>query len=210
MDTKDRILNIKKENYFKKANLHIHSNCSDGEEDFDSLIEQAHTLGLEHISITDHNTVEGYKNSKYKDDSILIKGVEFDCFEGYCYIHILGYGIDIENEKLKELYAKNKFQSSGNFRRIIYSRNAKRTIEAIHSAGGIAVLAHPCCYWAINLDRFVKKLISYGLDGIEVYYPYNRFRKIVKFHSRRAPFKIAQKYNLIITGGLDNHEKLYS
>ncbi len=209
MAIKDRILNIKDEDYFKKVNLHVHSNCSDGLVDFDRQIELAHKLGLSMISITDHNTVDGYKTSKYKDDEILIRGVEFDCIESYCFIHILGYGVDIENEELKKFYAKNDIEKSENIRRLLYSRNTKEVIKAIHASGGIAVLAHPCCYWVISLDRLVKKLISYGLDGIETYYPYKRFRKIVKFHSRRTPFKLAKKYNLIQTGGLDNHEEIY-
>ena len=31
---------------------------------------------------------------------------------------------------------------------------------------------------------------NYGLDGIEVYYPYPRFRSIVKFHSNKDVKKI--------------------
>ena len=60
----DRISNIKDEDYFKKANLHTHSKESDGRQDFDTLIEEAISLGLEHFAISDHNTLSGYKNSK--------------------------------------------------------------------------------------------------------------------------------------------------
>ena len=44
-----------------------------------------------------------------------------------------------------------------------------------------------------------------GLEGIEVYYPYNGLRSIVKFHSRRTIDAIAEKYNLVKTGGSDFH-----
>ena len=45
-----------------------------------------------------------------------------------------------------------------------------------------------------------------GLDGIEVYYPYPRFRKFAKFHSAEDVIKIANKYpELIKTGGTDFH-----
>ncbi len=209
MTIKDRILNIKKEDYFKKSNLHIHTNFSDGEADFDAQIEKAHELGLLNISITDHNTVEGYRHSKYKDDEILIKGIEFDCIQDLCYIHILGYGIDIENEQLNKLCSKRNVKCDTGLKRLLNLRNAKKVIEAIHNAGGIAVLAHPCCYWALSLEILTKRLISYGLDGMEVYYPYDGFRGVIKFHSRKIPRKIAEKYNLIQTGGLDNHKELY-
>ena len=56
-----------------------------------------------------------------------------------------------------------------------------------------------------NLDKFVKKLVSYGLDGIEVYYPYPRWRKYIRFSNPDSIEKIADKYNLIKTGGTDLH-----
>ena len=44
----------------------------------------------------------------------------------------------------------------------------KEVIDAIHGAGGIAVLAHPYKYNSVpGLDRYVK----YGIDGIEVWCP---------------------------------------
>ena len=47
-----------------------------------------------------------------------------------------------------------------------------------------------------------------GLDGIEVYYPYDRLTRVVKFHSRKTVLKLADKYNLIKTGGQDQHGNL--
>ena len=205
---KDVIKNINSSDYFKKANLHCHSNYSDGFCDFDKLIEEAHNLGLEYFSICDHNTIEGYRNSKYKDDPILITGVEFDCFLGLCYFHLLGYGMDINHPEFQKICAKHKIETQKNPLRVIFSKHPKRAIEAIHSAGGVAVLAHPCCCLTFNLEKFVKKLVGYGLDGMEIYYPYNRHRGIVKFHSKIRAKEIAQKYDLIMTGGCDNHKSL--
>jgi len=205
---KERLLSIKKEDYFKFANLHCHSKFSDGKEDFDTLVETALKLGLKHFSICDHNTVEGYKHSKYKDNPVLIKGVEFDCFYQTSLLHILGYGIDIENPYITKLCTKKKSETEFDIVRLFHSRHPKDVIEGIKKAGGIAVFAHPCCSSVINLDYFIKKLVSFGLDGIETYYPYNRHRGIIKFSSRKVPFKLAQKYNLIQTGGTDEHGTL--
>ena len=85
--------------------------------------------------------------------------------------------------------------------------NIKKLINAIHEAGGIAVLAHPACCWAFNLDKFVGKLVSYGLDGIEVYYPYRRHRAVIRFATLRQIKDIAAKYDLIVTGGTDCHTR---
>lgn len=208
MDIKDLFLNFKKEDFYSKVNLHIHSNFSDGKENFDSLVEEAKSLGMKFISITDHNTLEGYKNSKYKNDPILIPGVEFDCFFRMSLLHILGYGVDIENEELKKICARNEKETKDDICRLFKSRHPKRVIEAIHKAGGIAVLAHPCCCNVFSLFDFVKRLKNYGLDGIEVFYPYDRFRGVLKFSSRNLPFKIAEKLDLIKTGGTDEHKNL--
>ena len=53
--------------------------------------------------------------------------------------------------------------------------------------------------------------MKHGLDGIEVFYPYPRFRKIVKFHSAKDVRKIADKYpQLLKTGGTDVHGDVFN
>ncbi len=208
MALKARITSLKREEYYKIANLHIHSNVSDGKEDFDILIEQAQKLGLKHISITDHNTVAGYKKTRHLNDPVLIPGVEFDCFYQTSLIHILGYGIYFSSPHIEKLCAKNKNETKLDIVRLFHSRHPKDVIEGIHKAGGMAVFAHPCCSSVLSLDCLVKKLKNFGLDGIEAYYPYNRHRGIIKFHSRKKPFELAKKYNLILTGGTDEHGSL--
>ena len=54
---------------------------------------------------------------------------------------------------------------------------------------------------------YIKDLVDIGLDGIEVYYPYPRWRKYIKFSNPNTLEAIADKYNLIKTGGTDCHEK---
>lgn len=203
-----RIKELTKEDFLSgRVNLHIHTTYSDGKSDFQEILKNAKKNNYKLIAITDHNTVAGHK--KYKDD-ILVTGVEFDCWCGYVFIHLLAYGIDVNNKKLSEFMAKTKAETEGDLIRLFSTRNVPKLIQAIHDAGGIAVLAHPACYWAISLENLVKKLIKYGLDGIEVYYPYPRFRKIVKFHSSKDVVKIANKYpQLIKTGGTDFHGKVF-
>lgn len=191
----------------KKADLHIHTTCSDGKGNYEQIIESAKAKGYKLISITDHNTIEAHKHIQ---DDILITGVEFDCWMGYVFIHLLAYNIDINYPSLTPFLAKTKSETEGVILRLLPKRNIKKLINAIHQAGGIAVLAHPACCWALSLDRLVKNLIKIGLDGIEVYYPYPRFRSIVKFHSAKDVVKIANKYpELIKTGGTDFHGDIF-
>lgn len=202
---KELLNNFTKEDYPNKVNLHIHTNFSDGEGNAEQILASAKEKSYKLISITDHNTIEAHKNIQ---DEILLTGVEFDCWFGYVFIHLLAYNIDINHPDISPFLAKTKKDTEDVIPRLFAKRNVKKLISAIHNAGGIAVLAHPACYWALNLEKLVKDLIDIGLDGIEIYYPYPRFRSIVKFHSSAKILKIAEKYpNLIKTGGTDFHEK---
>ena len=204
---RELLKNYTAEDYKNQVNLHIHTKCSDGEGDYLQIVNSAKEKGYKLIAITDHNTIEAHKNIK---DDILLTGCEFDCWFGYVYIHLLAYGIDINHPELQKFYAKNKKDTADLLPRLFANRNVKHLIQAIHNAGGIAVLAHPACYWALNLENMVKSLMNIGLDGLEVYYPYPRFRSVVKFCSSDSVLRLAEKYpQLIKTGGTDFHEKLF-
>lgn len=205
MNYKELIKNFTPEDYKTNiVNLHIHSTYSDGKGNFNSLIQQASEKGYKYIAISDHNTFNGYLENNVPD--YVIPAVEFDVWCGYVFMHLLGYGIDVNNKELQQFCAKSKRETELDIIRIFSTRNIKKLIQAIHNAGGLAVLAHPACCWALSHDRFVKKLISYGLDGLEVYYPYKRHRGIIKFTTARNIEKIADKYGLIKTGGTDLHD----
>ncbi len=209
---KELLLSFFQSDFEKNVDLHIHSNFSDGKLTPEELLENAKNKGYKLIAIADHNTVEAYKktdilNSVYPQ---VITAIEFDCWYKGVLVHMLGYGIDIYNDGLLKLCAKTKKGTEADIVRLLNHRHPKDVIKAIHAAGGIAVLAHPACYWAINLDHFIKSLIDLGLDGIEVFYPYRRHRGIIKFHKASTVHAIAEKYNLIMTGGSDSHGQIES
>lgn len=70
-------------------------------------------------------------------------------------------------------------------------------VETIYEAKGIPVLAHP--HDLVVTEDLVKELMNYGLRGIEVYHRRHSPAMIEYFSS------MAEKYNLIITGGSDCH-----
>lgn len=69
-------------------------------------------------------------------------------------------------------------------------------IDYIHSAGGVAVLAHPSVYDTIPA---IPNLIKAGLDGIECNYPRG------SEEIRKQLEEYVEKYNLLKTGGTDFH-----
>lgn len=205
---KDILSALTQKDFETDVDLHIHSNFSDGKLPPEALIEDAKAKNYRLIAISDHNTVETYKKTNILESGILLTAIEFDCWYKGVLVHILGYGIDIENENLLKICAKSKRETEVDIIRLFNRRHPKDVIKIIKEAGGVAVLAHPACYWAINLDGFVKSLITLGLEGIEVFYPYRRHRGVIKFHKAKSVKKIAQKYNLIMTGGSDSHNEI--
>ncbi len=202
-----KITSLQNSDYYDNANLHIHTNLSDGTLTPQEVIEKAQELNLKYISITDHNTIEAYNTVKpgLYNNTELISGVEFDCWYKTNFIHIIGYGININDKNINKLCAKAKAGKTIDLVRICAGRRSANAIKCIKEAGGIAVLAHPACCWTLNLKKMISELKSQGLDGLEVYYPYKSHRKFIRFHSTKAIEQIADDLNLIKTGGADSH-----
>ena len=100
---KELIKGITREDFEKGlVNLHIHSRYSDGKATFKDLVEQAKAKGLKYFAITDHNTIQGHIENPNTD---AISGVEFDVWHKYIFLHLLAYGIDLNNEKMKKFYS---------------------------------------------------------------------------------------------------------
>lgn len=72
----------------------------------------------------------------------------------------------------------------------------EKTIEVIHNAGGVAIIAHP---HLIKKTEILKRLLEMNFDGIECFY--SKFSK--EEHQRWV--KIAKHRNWLITGGSDFH-----
>jgi hypothetical protein len=73
----------------------------------------------------------------------------------------------------------------------------EEAIQLIHDAGGVAVLAHPV--FVKNFPALVERLVPAGLDGIELCYP--EHSGAIKAQVR----DLAQRYDLVMTGGSDFH-----
>ncbi|ADL12979.1 PHP domain-containing protein [Acetohalobium arabaticum] len=77
-----------------------------------------------------------------------------------------------------------------------YKLTPRRAIELIKAAGGIPVLAHPAL---LERDELISEFITDGLVGIEVYHS-EHSQSDVRHYKH-----LAQKYDLVITGGSDCH-----
>lgn len=91
----------------KYADLHIHSNYSDGTMTPEEIIKLARRKGVKCISITDHDTIASqYVTKDVWEDVNVIPGIELSTEFQELEIHMLGYNLDIENENLKKIVNK--------------------------------------------------------------------------------------------------------
>ncbi len=79
---------------------------------------------------------------------------------------------------------------------------ADEAIDAIHHAGGLAIMAHPVQLGAADpddLEHRVIRLKELGLDGIETRHSDHTANLVARFEA------LAAKLNLLTTGGSDFH-----
>lgn len=104
-----------------------------------------------------------------------------------------GYADSFNGEMYKTLFTKD---SPDNILVTPKYAEVKEVIDAIHEAGGIAILAHPMVNGAFDI---VEDLLNLGLDGIEVFHP------SASNEQQEALKKYASKKKILMTGGSDFH-----
>lgn len=250
--------------------LHIHSTYSDGALTPQEIVNEAKKLQTRTISIADHDTFDSLQETKQiaqeEQDLIIVPGIEISSFIenrklNNILIHILGYGIKEDSEKLNDIlkYMKEtrtqintryietilsefpqiseKMLSNvdrsrycriarevvialansgisedliGDIKRYCrhnlpkyegYDVDSNLVIDAIISAGGIPILAHPTDYRLrdIELKRMIKKLIDMGLEGMETYYSEATNESMYKLRM------MAESYKILHSCGSDFH-----
>ena len=243
----------------KFADLHLHTQFSDGTFTPEELVLHAQKTGLACIAVTDHDTVEGCARAAAACTAVrmeFIPGAELTAEHEDIEVHILGYFLETENRvllgriaqfqsvrqqrihemvaalnklgvplKVEAVFALANCKSPGRphvaralvrekligsldeaFERYLKKgrpawvpktkMSALESVELIHQAGGLAVMAHP----GLNrTDEIIPALVEAGLDGIECFHT-----KHSTVMSERY-LEIAEKHHLLVTGGSDCH-----
>jgi 3',5'-nucleoside bisphosphate phosphatase len=92
-----------------RADLHCHTTCSDGTLTPTEVVELAAEVGLQGLSITDHDTVAAYGEAMPVAEKLgiaLVSGIELSALHEGASVHILGYAFDLESRPLLELCAR--------------------------------------------------------------------------------------------------------
>jgi hypothetical protein len=169
------------------ADLHIHTNFSDGADTPRDVVRWAERKRLDVIAITDHDTIEGAlvaadfaRESRSNPDVIV--GEEVSSVDG----HILG------------LFLKTC---------VAPGMSAEDTVAAIHDQGGVAIAAHP--FWRHEVNNRRGWIYSVGdhveavpFDAVEVLN--GGFTPSMIAANRRAG-DVARTLDLTQVGGSDAH-----
>lgn len=104
-----------------------------------------------------------------------------------------GYADCFNGELYKKLFTR---ESENNILIVPKYESTKSVIDAVHEAGGVAVLAHP---FLSGCEDFIDDLIKMGIDGIEVNHPSTSEEQQAVLRKKAA------KAKLLVTGGSDFH-----
>lgn len=169
---------------WNKADLHIHSNHSDGVGTIPEIMEYAATqTDLSVIAITDHNTIEGARMAKRLESAYgveVIIGEEVSSTKG----HILGLFLDEYIEP---------------------GLTPAETIARINQQGGIAIIPHPFSgrgiFGPFGTSKFLAAINDLAFHALEVYnsVPY------IGWANRIAAHMFTGGQGIAAVGGSDAH-----
>lgn len=169
---------------WSKADLHIHSNHSDGVARIPEILDYVqHHTDLKVIAITDHNTIEGALFAKSLEemyDIEVIVGEEITTRSG----HVIGLFLT-EN--------------------IPAGMSVVETLAAINEQGGVAIIPHPFSnrgvFGPFGRSTFLDTVSDLAFHALEVYnsVPY------LGWANRVAAKMFAGGHGVAATGGSDSH-----
>ncbi len=158
-----------------KIDTHIHSKYSkDSITPLEDIIKYSQQIGLNAIAITDHDEIEGtWAIKKLEHEGLLlIPGEEVSSSEG----HIIALGI---TDYIKPL------------------QTPAETVDQIHDYAGIAIAAHPYCYYRSGIGDTVR---SINVDAMET-----KNSRFILGMSNYLAKKVSVKNNIPEVGASDAH-----
>ena len=138
--------------------LHCHSYYSDGILSPEALIQKAVQNHVRCLSLTDHDTIEGYEElskSALNTSIKLIMGIELSTRWKKHDIHILGYGIQ-PNPELEDIIQRQQQSRTDRAEQIGAALLVTGVVDAYHKASEIA--GHK----RVGRPHFAQVLINEG------------------------------------------------
>lgn len=142
-------LDEEKKGVWLRGNLHMHTRRSDGRLSYEEAVALYEQAGYDFIAVTDHWVVS--ESGRTPGGMLLLRGCEYNVGETVRegVYHIVGAGLEREPALSR---AQEGLSPQG-------------IVDAIHAAGGLAILAHPA--WSLNSAEAVSRIA--GFDGTEIF-----------------------------------------
>jgi predicted metal-dependent phosphoesterase TrpH len=214
-----------------RVDLHCHSSVSDGDHSPSYVAHSVAATGAEWAALTDHNTLAGqqqFREVLEKRGVQCVVGVEIDARSPVGPLHILGFGVNPQDEALLAALRTVREPWRSWFRRVMarlrtavhrhpppprpcvplgedaspyLPPDTQETICLIHRARGLAFLAHPLAGIGsvAKLDEVLAWLQPQGLDGLEV------FHKQYSEAVQDDLLQLAERRGLLAIAGSDFH-----
>ncbi len=161
------------------VDLHLHTLFSDGLFTPEQLVIYAQRLGFSAIAVTDHDSVDGIERAKVqgkKSNLEIVPGVEMSCNVNGTDVHILGYYIDYQDQKVRDFFAHIREFRRKRAEKMVAKLNElgagrwQVTLKMVEEIAGEGVIGRPHIAQALvevgavtNLSEAFEKYIGY--DG---------------------------------------------
>ena len=139
--------------------LHCHSTFSDGALAPEAVVRRAAALGVRHLALTDHDTVDGIAKARAHAREVgieLIPGVEISVtWEKQC-LHVLGLALDVECKPLRAGLAKLqqlRIERATKIAAQLEKHGVPATLEAVQTLAGEGM---------ITRTHFARVLVARG------------------------------------------------
>lgn len=178
-----------------KADLHIHTTCSDGKMSPAEAVELASEKNLTALSITDHDTCKAYYKALKKANELeieLIPGVEITSTIGDKEAHILAYYFDPDTNYLEDFLNQQKKARRERIKGIIETVNKNGLdvdFDEVWAEANGANIGRPHLarvlmqkgYVSSHKEAFIRYLSNQKLGSIKNTYPdYREVIEIIK------------------------------
>ncbi len=131
------------------ADLHTHSNASDGVDPPHRVTERAFAAGLQAYALTDHDSVDGVAEAQARGRELgieVLAGAELTAYVGSREVHILGYRLDVGHEGLLghcRAFREQRDWRAGEIARRLEEAGAPIDIDAVRRSADGGSIGRP-------------------------------------------------------------------
>lgn len=146
------------------ADLHCHSQASDGILKPGELVRLAKKSGLQGLCITDHDTIAAYPEAQAVAKQVglhLGVGIEFSCaFENHD-VHVLGYDFDLGSKEVEELclhHDRRRYDRNLKMLEKLRQEGLTLSFEELKEQGSRGSIGRPHIAQAMVQKRYVTSI----------------------------------------------------